>query len=122
VLWAVLDNAVKYSPPRSAITVRVSATTESGEAPGGSDGHGLEIAVVDRGRGMTAAVREHAFDQFFRADEARRAAPDGSGIGLYAARGLMEAMGGSITIDGSDDEGTVVRVQLPAEPISADEG
>jgi two-component system sensor histidine kinase KdpD len=121
VLWAVLDNAVKYSPPRSAITVRVSATSGPAGMQDGSGGHGLEIAVVDRGRGMTAAIRDQAFDQFFRDDEARRAAPDGSGIGLYAARGLIEAMGGSISLDGGDEEGTVVRIRLPAEPISADE-
>jgi signal transduction histidine kinase len=117
----VLDNAVKYSPPRSAITVRVSATSGPAGMQDGSGGHGLEIAVVDRGRGMTAAIRDQAFDQFFRDDEARRAAPDGSGIGLYAARGLIEAMGGSISLDGGDEEGTVVRIRLPAEPISADE-
>ena len=78
VLWAVLDNAVKYSPPRSEITVRVGADGPSE----------LGVAVADRGRGMTAELREHAFDQFFRSADARRAAPDGSGIGLYAARGL----------------------------------
>jgi signal transduction histidine kinase len=69
---------------------------------------------------MTPAVRARAFEQFFRSDEARRAAPDGSGIGLYAARGLMEAMGGAIELDG-DDEGTVVRIRLPAEPVPPDE-
>jgi signal transduction histidine kinase len=122
VLWAVLDNAVKYSPPESAITVRVSATGDPDAKPGGANGHGLEISVVDRGPGMPDAVRERAFDQFFRADEARRSAPDGSGIGLYAARGLIEAMGGTITIDSGDGDGTVVRVRLPAEPISSDGG
>jgi two-component system sensor histidine kinase KdpD len=113
VLWAVLDNAVKYSPGGSAIGVRVaSGVNEAGPS--------LEIAVTDRGRGMTPAVRARAFEQFFRSDEARRAAPDGSGIGLYAARGLMEAMGGSIELDG-DEDGTVVRIRLPAEPVPADE-
>ena len=113
VLWAVLDNAVKYSPPRSEITVRVGA---------GGTPEWLEVLVADRGSGMPPGLRERAFDQFFRADEARRAAPDGSGIGLYAARGLMEAMGGTIHLEGGADEGTVVRIRLPAEPVPADEG
>lgn len=114
VLWAVLDNAVKYSPPRSEITVRIAA---------GMTPEWLEVAVADRGGGMSADLRERAFDQFFRSDDARRAAPDGSGIGLYAARGLMEAMGGTIHLeDAAEGAGTVVRVRLPAEPVPADEG
>jgi two-component system, OmpR family, sensor histidine kinase KdpD len=113
VLWAVLDNAVKYSPARSEITVRVGA---------GGTPEWLEVVVADRGPGMPVELRERAFDQFFRADDARRAAPDGSGIGLYAARGLMEAMGGTIHLEGGADDGTVVRIRLPAEPVPADEG
>ncbi len=110
VLWAVLDNAVKYSPADSPIAVRVSAS-----------GTEREVAVTDRGAGMSDETRVHAFDQFFRADEARRTAPDGSGIGLYAARGLMEAMGGSIAIERAEPTGTVVLVRLPAEAIGSGE-
>jgi signal transduction histidine kinase len=111
VLWAVLDNAVKYSPPQSPIAVRVTA-----------QGDAREIVVIDHGPGMSAEVRDQAFDQFFRSAEARRAVPDGSGIGLYAARGLLEAMGGSIRLESATDAGTTVRIRLPAEPIPPDEG
>jgi two-component system sensor histidine kinase KdpD len=106
VLWAVLDNAVKYSPAESAIAVRVVA-----------DGDWQEITVVDGGPGMDESVREHAFDQFFRAPQAQRSAPDGSGIGLYAARGLVEAMGGTIVLESSLGVGTTVRIRLPAEAV-----
>jgi two-component system sensor histidine kinase KdpD len=118
VLWAVLDNAVKYSPARSEIAVTVTATPVDGR--GASNGSWSEIAVSDRGPGMSRSVRDRAFDQFFRSDEARKAAPDGSGIGLYAARGLIEAMGGSIRLESNRDEGTTVRIRLPAEPADAD--
>ena len=64
---------------------------------------------------MDAGTREHAFEQFFRADQARRLVPDGSGIGLYAARGLVEAMGGSIRIESEPGRGTAVTLTLPAE-------
>jgi signal transduction histidine kinase len=59
----------------------------------------------------------HAFEQFYRATSARRDAPDGSGIGLYAARGLIEAMGGSISITAPTEGGTRVAFELPAEGV-----
>jgi signal transduction histidine kinase len=106
VLWAVLDNAVKYSPSGSRIDVAIDGST-----PGE-----LAITVRDGGPGMDEATRTHAFDQFYRSDHARRMAPDGSGVGLYAARGLMEAMGGSISVASTPGSGTVVTLRLPAEP------
>jgi signal transduction histidine kinase len=106
VLWAVLDNAVKYSPPGSPIAASVEAT-RPGE---------LAITIRDAGPGMDEATRKHAFDQFFRSDQARRMAPDGSGVGLYAARGLMEAMGGSIEVASVLGTGTSVTLRIPAEP------
>lgn len=104
VLWALLDNALKYSPPRSPIEVRIQQ----------GDGS-IEMTVRDRGSGMDAETLLHAFDQFYRAGDARRLAPDGSGIGLYMARGLIQAMGGSVAITSALGEGTTVTVRLPAE-------
>ena len=114
VLWALFDNAVKYSPAGSAVSVRIAA------GPAERDG-GLvsQVAIRDAGIGMSAATRERAAEQFFRADEARRLVPDGSGIGLYAARGLIEAMGGTLEIASEPGSGTTVTIALPAE--TADE-
>ena len=110
VLWAVLDNAVKYSPAGSRVTVRLSAVP--GEA---GSGMLARIAVTDEGAGMDEETRARAFEQFYRATDARRLAPDGSGVGLYAARGLMRAMGGDAGIESRLGVGSTVSLILPAE-------
>lgn len=104
VLWALLDNAVKYSPPASPILVTI----------GQGDGQ-ISVSVRDHGAGMDKDTVGRAFDQFFRAPEARRLAPDGSGVGLYASRGLMAAMGGSIEASSALGAGSVFTLHLPAE-------
>lgn len=109
VLWAILDNAVKYSEPGGRIKVEIT---------GG--GHELTVAISDAGLGMDAETLEHAFEQFFRAQDARRMVPDGSGIGLYAAAGLMRAMGGSLTATSQKGVGTTITLALPSEPATAE--
>ena len=111
VLWAILDNAVKYSPGSSAVRVRMA----SSRAPADGGDTAAILSVTDEGAGIDADARDHAFDQFYRSDVARRLAPDGSGIGLFAARGLVRAMGGDISISSELGHGTTVTVTLPAE-------
>jgi signal transduction histidine kinase len=113
VLWALMENAVKYSPAGSTITVHLGLTGRT------AGDRVSEIAISDQGVGMDPTTRSSAFEQFFRAAEARRLVPDGSGIGLYAARGLVVAMGGDISIESDPGAGTTVRISLPAE--TADE-
>jgi signal transduction histidine kinase len=109
VLWAILDNGVKYSPEGSPLEVGISS----------GDGR-ITVTVHDQGAGMDPETRARAFEQFYRSTQARRHAPDGSGVGLYAARGLMEAMGGTIDIESSLGTGTSVRLSLPAEDARAE--
>jgi signal transduction histidine kinase len=111
VLWALLDNAVKYSPPGSPVSVELCGE----EADGG--GLRSEIRIRDEGTGMDEETVRRAFEQFYRSDQARRLAPDGSGVGLYAARGLVDAMGGSINIESRLGSGTTMALQLPAEAL-----
>jgi signal transduction histidine kinase len=121
VLWALLDNAVKYSPGERI--VRVTYKSRSRHAGGdqllqpsapASDLVAV-LTISDSGIGMDASTAERATDQFYRAEGARRLVPDGSGVGLYAARGLVELMGGRLNLRSRLGVGTSVTITLPAE-------
>jgi signal transduction histidine kinase len=124
ILWALLDNAIKYSADKTHISVRLKKQARSradDNSPNGPSGELVaELSVTDEGFGMDRESVEHAFEQFYRSDSARVAAPNGSGIGLYAARGLASLMGGSMSIDSRPGLGTTVRLLLPAEPDEMD--
>lgn len=97
----VLDNAIKYSPQRSQIRVRVDA------------GHNEAIvAIADQGPGIPPEHRDRVFDRFYRIDEARSRDEGGTGLGLAIAKWAVEANGGRISVDGHSP-GSVFRIALP---------
>lgn len=108
-LWALLDNAVKYSLPGTPVEVTVMPQAPSR----------LAVTVRDHGIGMSEDTLHHAFDQFFRSADAREVAPDGSGIGLYTARGLVRVMGGDLTARSQRGSGARMTLTLPAEAAGA---
>jgi two-component system sensor histidine kinase KdpD len=107
VIYILLDNASKYAPRASRITVRASCVDESN----------VRIAVADEGPGIPEELRERVFEKFFRVPareplDPRRA---GAGLGLPIARRLVDAQGGRIWIEApTSGHGTVVVVLLPA--------
>jgi len=105
VLFNILDNAAKYAPPDSTITLRARAV------------HGaVTIQVLDEGPGLPEGDRERVFDKFYRvrAADKKRA---GTGLGLAIARGFMEAMGGTIAAaNRSDGSGAVFTLTIPVSP------
>lgn len=107
VVYTLVDNAAKYSPPDSTISVRAS--------PG--DDRTIRLTVEDEGAGIPAEFRERVFDKFFRAmRDGDVAVPhsSGSGMGLAIARGIIDAHGGRIWIeDLNGQKGTKVVVTLP---------
>lgn len=102
VVVNLLDNAAKYSPPGSAIDVRVRRQD-----------HRLTIDVMDRGAGVVAAERDRIFEPFYRPPGVP---PDvrGHGLGLSIARGLAEAEGASVRYSPRPDGGSVFTIELPA--------
>jgi two-component system sensor histidine kinase KdpD len=107
VIYVLLDNAAKYSPPGSTVTV--SATTSR-------DGE-VCLVVEDQGSGIPPDLRERVFTKFFRAmGDGGEQKPSGTGMGLAIAQGIVEAHGGRIwNEDGAAGRGTRFIVALPMD-------
>jgi signal transduction histidine kinase len=117
VLVNLLDNACKYAPPGSAVTVQVE-TCEA--APAVSGARLVCVRVRDRGPGIAAADLSRIGERFYRADRARSRGEGGSGLGLAIARALVEAHGGRLWLESQEDRGTTATFTLPAAPRPAD--
>jgi signal transduction histidine kinase len=96
----LIDNALNASPAGSPIDVTVDRIDSQ-----------VVIRVLDRGPGLDAAARAHAFDRFWRAPNAP---PGGTGLGLAIVRQLAEASGGACRLDARGGGGLVAQVTLPA--------
>jgi K+-sensing histidine kinase KdpD len=98
----LLENAAKYSPTGSPIVVE---TTQ--------DHTGVALQVIDRGAGFTNEELQHAFERFFRGSR-HGSTVSGSGLGLWIARSLVEACGGTLQISSAGaGKGSAVTIRLP---------
>jgi heavy metal sensor kinase len=97
----VVDNAIKYSPSGSTITMRIEA-----------DALEATLSVTDEGPGIPAEHRERIFDRFYRIDEGRSRGTGGAGLGLAISKWAVEANGGRMSL-ASSGSGSVFRITLP---------
>lgn len=108
VFVILLDNAVKYSPAKSTITVVKKKV----------DGW-IHVSVVDTGIGIAAKDLPHIFDRFYRADTARsKTTSGGYGLGLSIAQKIVAEHGGSLEIKSALHKGTTCIVKLPLKGTS----
>ncbi|MDO8620277.1 MAG: ATP-binding protein [bacterium] len=103
VLENVLDNAVKYTHSGGKIIFSVSKGAS-----------GIVITVADTGIGIPEAQRINLFTKFFRGSNAMLVHTDGSGLGLYVAKRIVEDHGGTLTLQTEEKKGTTVTITLPA--------
>jgi K+-sensing histidine kinase KdpD len=102
VLFNLFDNAAKYAPPQTTISLSAECS-----------GPAIVIRIVDEGEGIPVADLERVFDRFYRvrAGDRQRA---GTGLGLAICRGFVEAMGGTISAaNRRDRSGAVFAVTIP---------
>ncbi len=103
VMMNFIDNAIYYSKPTGG-KVHVSLVHDASD---------VVFRVRDNGIGVPAAARSHLFMKFYRASNARKARPDGTGIGLYMAKKVVMAHGGTILFESRDGEGSEFGFRIP---------
>lgn len=101
----LLSNAVKYSPPGTPIEVTIT-----------QDRDGCSVAVTDHGPGIPPDEQEGIFDRFRRLGDHLTRSTSGTGLGLYIARQLSSALGGSLEVDSVVGRGSTFTLRLRAVP------
>lgn len=109
IFWILLDNACRYAP-RGTVTARLSGAVAA-KARGTT--RRLTVRVEDEGPGVPIHERERIFGRFVRGSTST--GHDGTGLGLDVARGLAEAMGGTLVCEGAPGGGAAFVLTLPAE-------
>lgn len=103
VLLNLIDNAVKYSEPKTPVTVKLH-----------QQGDEAIIQVGDQGYGIPLQHQSRIFERFYRVDEARSSSTGGCGLGLSIVKTLVEGMGGNVTVRSRLGEGSLFTITLPA--------
>ena len=98
----LMSNAIKFTPPGGRVSVRLRP----------ADGM-VRIEVSDTGIGMSPADRERLFSRFYRAQSALERQIQGTGLGLYISRAIVDAHGGRIGVESEEGRGTTFVVDLP---------
>jgi signal transduction histidine kinase len=100
----MLDNAIKYSPEKSTITVK---TSKSGDQ--------VSVRIEDNGVGINSEDLPHIFERFYRADQSRnKNVISGYGLGLSLAESIMKAHDGVIKVSSKPGKGTTFILEFPA--------
>ncbi len=107
-IYNVLENAVEYTPQKGTITLTLVDT-----------GTGYELTIEDSGIGIPESEMQFLFTKFYRGENAKHMRPNGSGLGLYLAKHVVEAHGGKVWLQSFEGKGTKVTLPLPKDKKDA---
>lgn len=107
----LLSNAIKYTPEGGNIVMDIKKIDSS-----------LLISVSDTGLGVPEAAKDRIFQKMYRADNARINDPDGTGLGLYIVKAVLDQTGGKIWFESNENKGSTFYVSIPLAGMKAKEG
>jgi signal transduction histidine kinase len=107
VLWNLADNAIKYRRPEEPVQITIAGRPANGRV--------YELRISDNGAGMSPEDSAKAFDPFYRARQARQT--PGTGLGLSIVKRVVDASGGTISVDSQPGRGTtfIIRLAIDAD-------
>ena len=109
VIDNIMNNAIKYSPDGSVITVRLMETHNN-----------VILSITDQGLGIPKSDLTKVFDRFYRVDKARARKQGGTGLGLAISKEVLKAHGGTIWAESQENIGSTFFISLPYEPYEED--
>lgn len=101
VIMNLVDNALYYTPPDGKVEVQLVETP-----------HTVEFRVIDTGIGVPREAQKHLFGKMFRAENARRARPDGTGLGLFMVKKVIVEQQGAVTFETEENKGSTFGFRL----------
>jgi signal transduction histidine kinase len=104
VVMNYIDNAIYYSHPDSIIAIELSKTDKD-----------VVLEIKDTGIGVPKSEQEQLFSKFYRASNARKQRPDGTGVGIFLAKKVVTALGGDIVFRSKEGKGSVFGFTLPLD-------
>lgn len=110
VVMNFADNAIYYTPAGGHISVNVEDKGES-----------IEFTVVDDGIGVPKSEHHNLFNKFYRAENAKKARPDGTGLGLFMAKKVIVAQGGSLIFKSAEGKGSTFGFSFSKKALSKGE-
>jgi signal transduction histidine kinase len=102
VVMNFIDNALYYTPSEGSVSVKLDSTS-----------HSILFTVTDTGVGVPKDVQHHLFTKFYRADNARKMRPDGTGLGLFMAKKVVIAQGGALIFKSEEGKGSTFGFSFP---------
>lgn len=106
VITNILDNAIKYTLPKGKIRISIDV-----------DGKKVLISVRDTGIGIPENQKIKIFKRFFRADNVLKMDTEGSGVGLYMSKNIVEAHGGEMWFESKEKKGTCFYFTIPIKKM-----
>ena len=98
----LLENAVKYSPKKTEISLQLE-----------QKGDKVWLKIADQGMGISEKEKKKIFDKFYRVGNEDTRATKGTGLGLYIVNEIVKAHRGKITVTDNQHQGTIFRITLP---------
>jgi signal transduction histidine kinase len=106
VIMNFIDNAIYYTPSGGTIDVKLQASDNE-----------IAYTVNDTGLGVPKEVQHKLFSKFYRADNARKMRPDGTGLGLFMAKKVIAAQGGAIIFKSIEGKGSTFGFSFPRQAV-----